>query len=253
MSDLHANPLALAAVLADAETQSVVRWLVLGDVVPMGPGPVAVLELLDTIDVVATVSGNGERYVLQGDRPGPSFEQVAADSSLLPRLAEVAATFAWTRGYLTAVDRLEGLRNYADSYRAALPDGTQLLAVHASMVSDEGRGITPSLTAADVAELFPDHGADVVLGGHTHYRTDEVVAGVRFVNPGSVSNHHGSMPATYSILDVAADAHTFEHRDVSYDKAALVQAIRASGIPGGDFLVNQYFPDVLGTSYSEAK
>lgn len=245
IGDIHGNPFALAAVLAAGRAAHVTRWLVLGDVVAMGPDPNVVLELLDAVDVVATISGNTERYVLDDDLPDPTFDDVAQDPSLLPRLAEIAGTFGWTKGFLAAAGRTDTIRDYSPQFRMKLPDGTCVLAVHASMVSDEGEGITPTLAGPDVERLFPDHRADLIVGGHTHQRTDLVLDGVRFINPGSVSNHHApDLPATFSILDVGPSSHSFSHHDVSYDKSEAIRAIRRSGIPGSEFLVGRYFePD----------
>lgn len=244
IADIHGNSLALEAVLDAGAALGVDRWLVLGDVVAMGPDPARVLDQLDSADVAATVSGNTDRYVLTGDRPDPTFEQVVADPGLLPRLVEVAAIFAWTKGYLAATGRLDTLRSYASEFRALLPDGTELLAVHGSLVSDEGAGISPSLSPADVGVLFPEHSAGLVVAGHTHLRTDLVLDGVRFVNPGSVSNHHSpDRPATFSILQVDEDRHSISHHDARYDTSATVDAIRRCGIPGATFLVERYFGD----------
>lgn len=44
ITDVHANPYALAAVLNDGANRGVKRWLVLGDLVAMGPEPGHVLK-----------------------------------------------------------------------------------------------------------------------------------------------------------------------------------------------------------------
>ncbi len=172
VADIHGNPFALSEVLRDGEARGVERWLVLGDVVAMGPAPAAVLDLLAAKDVVVSIMGNTERYVLVGDRPDPTFEQVRADASQLPRLVEVAASFAWTKGFLAATGDLATLAGYRTSARLAFPDGSTALAIHASMLSDQGLGISPDLDRADVRLLFPDPGADLVFGGHTHRASD---------------------------------------------------------------------------------
>ncbi len=254
ISDIHANPWALRAVLADADTCGVERWLVLGDLVAMGPAPVEVLELLDGLDIVASVAGNTERYVRTGDRPDPTFAEVIADPGELPRLVEVAATFAWTRGVLTGAGRQHHLDAGASSFRCRLPDGATLFAVHASAVSDADQGIDPDLDAEAVERLFPAHGADLVVGGHTHQATDKVIDGVRFLNPGSVSNHHRpDDEANYAILHLAEDAHRFELRSVTYPKGEAVAAINSCGIPGSDFLLRRYFPEVTSRATGAAE
>jgi len=243
MSDLHGNPTAVRAVLSDGHAQGVEQWIVLGDVVAMGSDPTEVMSILETVSVIATVSGNTERYVLTDERPEPTFDQVEADPTELPRLVEVAASFAWTRGYLAGAKRLAELRAYSRYERFSLPDRTRVLAVHASLVSDEGLGINPHISPDDVLKYFPDHAADMIIGGHTHQRTDQTLDGVRFMNPGSVSNHpEPAVPARYSIIDVDPTRHDFEHRDVAYDQLQAAADISSCGIPGADFLLRRYFP-----------
>lgn len=241
-TDIHANPFALAEVLRHGAEQGVTRWLILGDVVAMGPSPAQVLDQLGAVEVVATVKGNTERYVLTGDRPPPTLDQVAADSALLPQFAEVAATFAWTKGYLSARGLLPVLDAYVPRVRFILPDGTRLLAVHASLAADDGRGIAPDVDDGEMAGLFPDCKASLVFGGHTHLATDVTYGGIRYVNPGSISNHHRADDAArYAIVDIGKDSHRVEQHNLSYDKSAAIGAIRSCGIPGSDFLLRSYF------------
>ena len=241
-TDIHANPFALERVLLDGEARGVERWLVLGDVVAMGPLPGEVLDQLADVEVVARVRGNTDRYVLTGERPDPTFDEVKADPSLLPRLAEVAGSFAWTKGYLQARGQLATLRTYQRSVRLQLPDGTRALGVHASLVSDAGTGIGPGLDTVAMSALFPNIDAALVFGGHSHLATDTELSGVRFINPGSVSNHdQPDDGARYSVLRAGADGHHIEHHEVAYDKGQVTAAIRACGIPGSTFLLDRYF------------
>jgi len=232
VTDVHANPYALEAVLNHGARLGIERWLVLGDVVAMGPEPRRVLDQLAGVDVVSFIAGNTERYVLTGDRPDPTF-------------AEVAASFAWTKGYLQASGALEQLRTYRPSVRFRFPDHTRCLAVHASLVADDGRGISPELDADGFAVLFPEVDADIVFGGHTHVATDRVYGGTRYVNPGSISNHDAPhLDACYTIVRIGENDHRIEHHSVEYDKQLAVDSIRRSGIPGSGFLLGRYFNTV---------
>ena len=47
------------------------------------------------------VQGNPERYLLTGERPYPSIQDARTRPELLPRLVEVAHSFAWTLGAIT--------------------------------------------------------------------------------------------------------------------------------------------------------
>ena len=71
ISDIHGNRTALDAVIADGARQDVDSWWVLGDLVAIGPEPVATLELVANLPGVRVTRGNTERYVLTRDRPAP--------------------------------------------------------------------------------------------------------------------------------------------------------------------------------------
>ena len=78
LSDVHGNRHALEAVLADGAAQGVDRWWALGDLVAIGPDPVAVLELLADLPDIVVTRGNTERYTLTRDRPPPHAADVLA-------------------------------------------------------------------------------------------------------------------------------------------------------------------------------
>jgi putative phosphoesterase len=59
-----------------------------------------------------------------------------------------------------------------------------------------------------LVHIPPDRGAenvDVVLHGHTHVPRNEVVEGVRFLNPGCVTRPNRGAPPSVALLEVAAD------------------------------------------------
>jgi predicted phosphodiesterase len=242
ITDLHANPLALKAVLDDGTLAGVDRWLCLGDVVAMGYDPVGVLELLSELHLVGMVSGNTERYVLTGDRPDPTTEEVIADPARIPHLIEVVSSFAWTRGFVEGHRLLGRLGEWEPHMRFVLPDATRLLAVHASLAADDGTGIRPDAPEAELVELFEGHRADLIVGGHTHEPTDRTIGGVRFVNPGSVSNPNGAdKRARYTVLDCREDSHELDHRAVDYDVGSATEQVRASSNPCRDYLLRRHF------------
>src|SRR5438132_4854139 len=68
LSDLHGNPIALDAVLADIQAHGGVDgYLVLGDLVAIGHDPVGVLERLVALPGARFVQGNTDRYVVLSD------------------------------------------------------------------------------------------------------------------------------------------------------------------------------------------
>ena len=111
-SDIHGNTIALDAVLADISARGGADWYwVLGDLVAIGADPVGTLERLVALPAALFVQGNTERYVLTGERPYPSIDDALSDPKLLPRLVEVAHSFAWTQGAITAAGWFDCLRH----------------------------------------------------------------------------------------------------------------------------------------------
>ena len=69
-SDIHGNPLALDAVLADIQRQGEVdAYWVLGDFAALGYDPVTPLEYLIALPNASFTRGNTDRYVVTEDLP----------------------------------------------------------------------------------------------------------------------------------------------------------------------------------------
>jgi predicted phosphodiesterase len=242
LSDMHGNPIALDAVLADIEASGGVdeHW-VLGDIVAMGHDPVGLLERLHALPAMTALRGNTDRYVVTGERPPPSIAEAAADPELVPVITEVAGTFAWTEGRLAETGWIEWLAALPTQFRRTLPDGTRVLAVHASPHADDGIGIGPKATSAELEALLADCDADIVFGGHTHRPFDERVGDVRAVNLGSLSNPIApDLRASYVILDADENGHRIEHRRVAYDCDAVIEALEQLNHPGRDWLIKHH-------------
>jgi predicted phosphodiesterase len=238
-SDVHGNRVALEAVVADGEREGVDRWWLLGDLVAIGPDPVATLDLVGNLRDATVTRGNTERYVLTSDRPPPRPAEVVADPGLLGRLVEVEASFSWTRGALAAHGLLGALATLPLEARLRLPDGARLLGVHASPGRDDGPGISPDRPDDELHRAVAGADADIVIAGHTHQPTDRVVGGVRAVNDGSVGNPMtDDLRASYVIVHADRHGHRVAHRRVGYDRDRFIGRVRASGHPAEDFIVS---------------
>ena len=94
LSDIHGNPLALYAVLADIGRQGEVdAYWVLGDFAALGYDPVTPLENITTLPHASFTRGNTDRYVVTGDLPVPP-EKVLQDPTLLPEVIEAVRSFS---------------------------------------------------------------------------------------------------------------------------------------------------------------
>jgi putative phosphoesterase len=234
LSDIHGNPIALDAVLADIEAQGGVDGcLVLGDLAAIGHDPVTVLDRVAGLPGVRITRGNTDRYLVTGERPPvppPPGREI-----------EVAHSFAWTQGYVTGAGWFDWLAQLPLELRLDLPDGTRVLCVHAAPGTDDGAGLNPVQSDAELGALLADCGADLVFAGHTHWALDRSVDGVRAVNLGSVSNPWApDLRATYVLLEAGPDGHEVRARRVDYDRQAVIDGIAASHHPTPDFLTSWF-------------
>lgn len=239
LSDIHGNITALDAVLTDISEQGGAEaYWVLGDLVALGPQPIRVLERFSTLSNVRFIRGNTDRYVAFGDRPSPSIEEARVNNRLLDALVEVANTFAWTQGMLTAAGWLDWLRALPLEMKDVLPDGTRVLAVHASPGLDDGSGILPEMGSQAIRPLLKNCEADLVLVGHTHQPCEHKVDGIHVVNPGAVSlSLTEDKYASYVLLDAEEAGYRVQQRKILYDRSAVIQQLELIHHPGRQYLI----------------
>ena len=239
IADVHGNDVALRAVLDDAARYHVDRWWVLGDLVLFGPRPAEVLDRLRGLPGVSMLRGNTDRYVLTGEQPAP--HATAADAvgriDLVERYAAMAAGIGWTRGVLEQAGTLEYLATLPAQLHLPFSGGIAILGVHASPGADDGPGIDPGLPGEHLRGLLAGCGADVVVGGHTHYQTDRMVAGIRALNPGSTGMPRPPGQAGWLLLTGGApgDLIAEQHR-VPYDVDAVVRDLHRRRHPNAAFV-----------------
>jgi len=238
LSDIHGNPLALDAVLADIQSQGEVdAYWVLGDFAALGYDPVTPLEKVTALSHASFTRGNTDRYVVTEDLPVPP-EKALEDSALLPQVMEAVRSFSWTRGYVSAAGWLDWLTNLPLEVRLTLPDGTRLLGVHASPGRDDGPGIQPQHSDGKLEQRLSGCEADLVIVGHTHVPLDRRIGRIRVINLGSVSNPvTPGLQATYVLLDAGEHGYSVQLRRVDYDREAVIKAIKQSRHPTPSFLI----------------
>jgi predicted phosphodiesterase len=197
--DVHGNPAALDAVLAEAGDAR----LVFGGDLAAGPVPAETLDRIMELDALV-LRGNADRELLGENTEGLLDE--------------------WVRAQLEDRHR---------EYIAGLPETVELdvdglgrvLFCHGSPRSDEEM-ILRTTPEEWLREMLSGVEADVVVCGHTHMQFDRVVDGIRVVNAGSVGLAYGAPGAHW--LALGPDV---EHRQTSYDNDSFADRVAASDWP----------------------
>lgn len=246
-ADIHGNPIALDAVLADIEVQGGVDgYWVLGDIAPLGHDPAGAIERLVGLPQACFLQGNGDRYITTGALPRAALRNAVGDEARVQELVTGAKGLAWTQGYVTAAGQLDWLTALPTEQRTVLPDGTRMLAVH-GIPGDDETGITPTATDTELQHWLNGCAADLVFVAHTHWPLDRLLpatehtSSLRVVNVGSVSNPIvPDLRASYALLDVHPSGHEIRLRSVPYDVGAVLAAIDRSQHPSTAF-IRSYF------------
>jgi len=226
ISDVHANLLALDAVLEDAPAYDAV-WC-LGDLVGYGPHPNECIERIRSLPDLLCLIGNHDQAVL-GAIPISRFNPDAGD------------VVAWTRKTINEENKafLQTLPSKISFHNFTL--------AHGSPNQPVWEYILEPITAD---RNFDNMKTDFALVGHSHiplifHRLSEdafaMPLGVHWnkrmqlvprmiLNPGSVGQPRDGDPrASYAMLDV--DEGRWEMRRVVYDIETVQRAILRAGLP----------------------
>jgi predicted phosphodiesterase len=132
--------------------------------------------------------------------------------------------------------RLERIETLPDTATVEIDGLGSVLLCHGGPASDMTivTLVTPDERLARIVEGVE---ADVVLAGHTHSQIDRSVAGIRWVNAGSVGMPYEAEQGAYWAL-LGPDV---ELRRTPYDAEAAAQRIREdSGYPDAEDFVTNY-------------
>lgn len=225
LGDVHANLVALEAVLADCHEQGVTNYACVGDLVGYNAQPIPCLDRLRELCGPNIVRGNHD-HVCSNDDPLIGFHPLAS------------AVVKWTRSQLDP-ERV--------AFLSSLPYTKTVetfMMVHATLDTPESWGYIFDKLEAEVS--FSYQMSPVCFFGHSHvplafekagiirgglYHQLVIAPGRKYlINVGSVGQPRDSDPrAAYAIYDLAS--HTVELRRVPYDVAAAQKLIREAGLP----------------------
>jgi predicted phosphodiesterase len=231
ISDIHANLPALRAVLADITTRGLDATYHLGDLTGYAPWPNETVALLREREIPG-IAGNYDSTVASG------YKHCGCKSEN-PRQEELShLSYEWTRAHVS---------DETKNYLASLPfridirplgghvSGPTVTLLHGNNLLNTVY-VTEDRADAFLAKMAAGVGAvagDVICFGHTHIPWHRVVAGIHFVNTGSVGRPKDGDPRTgYVILSVDRSHVDVEFVRLTYDVNEAAAGIRASALPG---------------------
>lgn len=230
ISDIHGNLPALEATLASIDTRGVDGTYHLGDLVGYAPWGDQVIALLRAREIRG-VAGNYDSTVAAGyAHCGCRYEDPRQEAlSHESYVWTVAHTSDDSKRYLGALPFRLDLRPLGGHQR-----GPTVTLLHGNPVLNTvywtaGRDDAFCSKMATLAGATP---GDVVAFGHTHCPWYRTVAGIHFVNTGSVGRPKDGDPrASYVVLALGDDGVTAEIVRVEYDLQSAVRGIRDSELP----------------------
>lgn len=235
LTDIHANVLALEAVLADLRREAPDLVVAGGDLTFKFSRPRETLELLGSVDHLA-IAGNSESYVTRWAEPGnwPAF--LPAHGVAHARWTREAIGESWARRLERLPDRLSlSIGGPDDVLVVHGVPGDPFFGVHAA----PGDGQTAprwSTPDAILDERFAGVRAQLILCGHTHVPLVRRWRDALLVNPGAVGHGWPGTPgpelARYALLTYRRDrGWSARLRAVAYDHLRAAADLEA--VPTG--------------------
>jgi len=231
VSDIHANPVALASALGVIGREAVDQIICLGDVASDGPQPRETLQLIRQLRC-PVIMGNADAQLL-------GLEPELTD----PALERFKEASRWCASILEPEDR-SFLASFAP--RLILDcAGTPMSLFHGSPKSFNDE-IYPTTSDEALRAFLANHPAAIHVGGHTHFQMLRRIDNALFVNPGSIGMAYdrtrGSQGrikfaawAEFAILQLSSSGWDVSLRREPFDLDEFVAAIRSSGMPNNDW------------------
>lgn len=209
ISDVHANLIALRAVLEDMATRGVDAILCAGDVVGYYPYPVETIALFQEKHITS-IQGNHDRAVIN------------AGSLDLNPMARSAV--AWTASNIDAPS-LSFLRGLPRSLHI-VRDGVRIAIYHGAPFDDD-HYVFEDEADEDLLRMAE---CDLLVLGHTHVPFIRRHVKGMIVNPGSVGQpRDGDPDASYAIYDT--ERRTAIYLRIPYDITEVVERTLNAGLP----------------------
>ena len=193
ISDVHANVIALEAVLAELKTQGADTILCLGDLVGYGPSPNEAIDLLRTSGVLCTLGAADERIAFDFARRRVSRKGVADE------------ILEWTKD-IVEPDHVQWLQTLPVQRRIETPVG-RLRFFHGS-AEDPGERLDLQQDPITLTRLLDRHRCSILACGGSHVPYYRRLPTGWVINPGSVGlSLNGEPGADYALVSIRDGDH----------------------------------------------
>jgi predicted phosphodiesterase len=237
ISDIHANFIALQAVIADIKSQSVDQIVCLGDTITLGPQPIEVLNALRELKCLH-IKGNHDAAVLKPE----DAAQHEISENLVPDLI-------WCKNQLSK-DDIDFIKSFKPMLEIDLPRDNHILAFHGSPLSTTD--IIQATTPTEQLDIyFAGQKANIFIGGHSHIQMVRRHKNKLILNSGSTGNafefaYVRGKPVTllpwaeYMIISQSENSLSIDARRVYFDTQEVLEKVKERRPPCSDWWLNQY-------------
>lgn len=244
LADIHGNLVALERVLADLDAAGGADTVwVLGDLAAFGPRPAEsiqrVLALRDQYGEknVHLISGNTDRYLVTGARPGSppikEDEEGAAAKFATGRQAVNQRDIAlnWCAAQLS-FDDYTALRKLGSEVSLHANGYGWVCGYHAIPGDDESHALRPDSPDEEAHDALLDREGRLGIGGHTHMQMDRQLGTWRAVNIGSVGmSYDNPGKAQWGLFTFEGDSVTVDLRNLDYDLDSVMNDLDKVDFP----------------------
>lgn len=217
ISDIHANIVALDAVLKQLEEEGAQAVLCLGDLVGYGPSPNDVIERIRNETIMCTLGAADEKIAFEFARTDERRQGVADE------------TIEWTR---TVIDpsHVDFLRNLPAHSRLTTPQG-RLRYFHGTLRTPSEK-LNLNQSTPKLMKILEEARCNILACGNTHVPVVKRTPSGWIINPGSVGlSLNGEPGADYALAKIDDENVEVKTGKVEYDFAAVAFDIIAWGLP----------------------
>lgn len=217
ISDVHANIVALDAVLEKFAAENVHTVLCLGDLVGYGPSPNEVIERVRNEAIMCTLGASDEQIAFEFARNREKRQGVADE------------TLEWTRTVIEP-KHVDFLRNLPAQSRLNTPYG-RLRYFHGTLRSPSER-LNLNQPPPKLMRILEEARCTILACGNTHVPVVKRTPAGWIINPGSVGlSLNGEPGADYALVNIEEEQVEVKTGKVEYDFAAVAFDIVAWGLP----------------------